>query len=242
MANKSGNAYALTVLSPIRNGNLGETAYAEIIRHRLNCLAADEASPLARVPNTYLARLFILDDVMFESNTANDAIFNFKDILSFVSDSFRRKALPYKENLQSRYLVFSSNFHGDLDTYLNDLWAKWESVDDGERHGIRYIWEHCVAFDQVTDARSFAAYIKKCQLNASLFFNGSTDDPLQEQLKALYLKQEFTNFAVDHQGESAEKLQKAFKQFIQRVQPENLAGPSWVPGQADLKSSTSAKS
>ncbi len=233
MATKSGNATALTVLSPIKNGAVGETSYADMTRERCLRLPIHEKSPLSKVPNTYLARLFILDDVFYESLPANDAVFNFSDIWSFFSDSARKKSLPRKDHLKSKYLVFSSNFYGDLDDYLTGLWDKWSYIDhEGNQRDIRYIWEHCVAFDRVTDCASFIQYIKRCQLDASLFFNGSTDDSLQEQLKALYLKQEFTKFAVAHQGKNAVEIQQAFKAFIARVQPENLSSPSWSPGQS----------
>ncbi|MCB1936557.1 MAG: hypothetical protein KDF59_11505 [Nitrosomonas sp.] len=233
MATKSGNATALTVLSPIKNGNLGETSFADITRERCLRLPIHEESPLAKVPNTYLARLFILDNVFYESLPANDSVFNFSDITSIFSDSARKKALPRKDTLKSKYLVFSSNFHGDLDTYLTGVWEKWSYIDhEGTQRDVRHIWEHCVAFDRVTDASSFIAYIKRCQLDASLFFNGSTDDSLQEQLKSLYLKQEFTKFAVEHQGKSASEIQQDFKAFIARVQPENLEGPTWQAGKS----------
>jgi hypothetical protein len=232
MATKSGNATALTVLSPIKNGVIGEMSFAAITRERCLRLPIHEKSPLARVPNTYLARLFVLDDVFYESLPGSDSVFNFSDITSFFSDDARKSALPKKDHLQSKYLVFSSNFYGDLDNYLAGMWEKWAYVDHGDQRDIRHIWEHCVAFDQVNDCNDFIRYIKKCQLDASLFFNGSTDDSLQEQLKALYLKQEFTKFVVAHQGKSAEEIQQDFKAFIDRVQPENMDGPSWRPGQS----------
>jgi len=232
MATKSGNATALTVLSPIKNGAIGEMSFADITRERCLRLPIHEKSPLARVPNTYLARLFVLDDVFYESLPGSDSVFNFSDITSFFSDAARKAALPKKDHLQSRYLVFSSNFYGDLDDYLAGMWEKWAYDAHGNQRDIRYIWEHCVAFDQVNDCNDFIGYIKKCQLDASLFFNGSTDDSLQEQLKALYLKQEFTKFVVAHQGKSAEEIQQDFKTFIDRVQPENMDGPSWLPGQS----------
>lgn len=233
MATKSGNATALTVLSPIKNGAIGETSFADITRERCMRLPIHEQSPLAKVPDTYLARLFILDDVFYESLPANDSIFNFSDITSIFSDSARKKALPRKDHLKSKYLAFSSNFHGDLDTYLTGMWEKWSYIDhQGTQRDVRHIWEHCVAFDKVTDCAGFIAYIKKCQLDASLFFNGSTDDSLQEQLKALYLKQEFTQFAMEHQGKSAVEIQQDFKAFIARVQPDNLIAPTWPPAKS----------
>lgn len=233
MATKSGNATALTVLSPIKNGAIGETSFADITRERCMRLPIHEQSPLVKVPNTYFARLFILDDVFYESLPANDAIFNFSDILSIFSDSARKKALPHKDHLKSKYLVFSSNFYGDLDAYLTGMWENWSYNDhQGVQRDVRHIWEHCVAFDRVTDCASFIAYIKRCQFEASLFFNGSTDDSLQEQLKSLYLKQEFTQFAIEHQGKSAAEIQQGFKTFIARVQPDNLTEPTWPPGKS----------
>lgn len=136
------------------------------------------------MPQTYLARFFILDDVFHESTPGCDPFCNLLDILSIFKDRFRLLALPREDHLKSRYLVFSSNFHGDLEAYLRGMWSAI-SAD------IKHIWEHCVAFDKVHDAEGFITYIKRCQLTANLFFMGSTDDPLEEQLKALYLKQQF---------------------------------------------------
>ena len=227
MGNVSNSAYALTVLSPIRKGHVGETAYSDEIRARLQNWDLDEDSPMAKVPQTYLCRYFVLDDVYSESLSAGDMYGTSYEILSIFSDRFRRKALPHEDHLKSKYLVFCCNFHGKLDTYLRDMWNA-VSAD------IKRIWEFCYAFEQVHDADSFIAYIKKCQLTAALFFVGSTDDALEEQLKSLYLKQEFSKFAAEHQGMAAPELQKVYQAFIRRVDPANLAGPTWRPGQSML--------
>jgi len=197
--NTSGAAYGLTLLCPIANGTQDDQSYAERLRDYLENLPVDGESPMAKVPNTYLARFYILNDVFFESYPAEE------------------------EHLQSKYLVFSSNFYGDLETYLREMWSAAES-------DVREIWQNCVAFDQVDGSDSFVEYIKRCQVDNNLFFNGSTDDPLAEQLKALYLKQEFTRFAHESQGLSAEELQGAFQAFIEKAQPSNLAAPTWSPG------------
>jgi hypothetical protein len=182
---------------------------------------------MAKVPQTYLCRFFVLDDVFTQSLGGGDFFGTVNDILSIVSDRARRRALPREDHLKSRYLVFSCNFHGDLDTYLRGMWSAMNNE-------IRHAWEFCYAFDEVKDADGFIAYIKKCQLTASLFFVGSTDDPLEEQLKSLYIKQEFGKFVVEHQGLPAADLQRAYREFIQRVEPRNLAAPSWEPGQYKL--------
>jgi len=206
MANKSGNAYGLTVLCPILQGlpkhapdGMNDQTYADLLRFRLQRLGVNELSPMARVPNTYLSRLWVLDDVPYQGRPA---------IL---------------EHLKSNYLVFSSNFHGELDDYLRGMWSAVEP-------DIRAILQYCVGFDRVTDATTFIDYVKRCQVETTFYFNGSSDEPLAVQLKSLYLKQELAKFAAANQGKSAADLQAAFKEFVARVQPSNLARPTWKPG------------
>ncbi len=228
MADICGKAYALTIMSPIKKGHLGETAYSDEVRSRLEDWNFMANSPMAKVPQTYLCRFFVLDDVLTESQAGTDFFGTLFDFLSIFSDRARRRALPKEDHLKSAYLVFSCNFHGDLDAYLRGMWIALGNE-------IKNIWEFCYAFDLVSDADGFVDYMKKCQLTASLFFVGSNDEPLQEQLKSLYIKQEFGKFAAEHQGLSPEALQCAYQKFIARVQPGNLAEPSWTPGQYRLR-------
>lgn len=227
MSNISGNAYALTVLSPIMNGREDEEAYCDLVRDRLENWNLLPNSPMAKVPQTYLCRYYVLDDVYAESLPGASALDTISDFLPVVPNRIRAAALPAVDHLKSKYLVFSCNLHGDLDSYLRGMWAAVGSE-------IKEVWRYCYGFDQVTDADSFVAYIKKCQLTASLFFVGSNDDPLEEQLKALYLKQEFSRFAVESQGLPVAELKSKYQQFIARVAPANLSAPSWTPGQYSL--------
>jgi hypothetical protein len=227
-SNISGSAYALTIMSPIKDGyTRDEIAYADLIRDLLQGWNAEENSPMALVPQTYLCRYFVLDDVYTESLPGNSILDNLSDILPIVPTSVRRNALPKQDHLKSRYLVFSSNFHcgpnGDLDGYLCGMW-------DAISNRIKEIWGYCYGFEQVNSAATFIAYMKKCQLPAALFFVGSNDDPLEEQLKALYLKQEFAKFAVDNQGLDVKTLRANFQAFIQHAAPTNLTAPTWSAG------------
>ncbi|MBV8664984.1 MAG: hypothetical protein JO269_00745 [Burkholderiaceae bacterium] len=224
MPNVSGNAYALSVLSPIRNDKVGTVSRADLVRDRLEQWNRLQNSPMAKVPQTYLCRFFVLDDVYTESLPSAGALDTVTDFLPVVPNTLRVGVLPAQDRLQSKYLVFSSNFHGDLDTYLLGMWNAITAE-------IKDVWQHCYGFDQVNDANTFSAYIKKCQLPVTLFFVGSNDEPLEEQLKGLYLKQEFARFAVEHQGIPSAELKKAYRAFIARVQPTNLQGPTWEPGQ-----------
>ncbi len=228
MANVSNKACALTCLSPIQKGHLAGIAYSDEVRRRLQNWGLNEQSPMAKVPQTYLCRYFVLDDVYSESLSGTDFGGTWYNILSIFSDRFRRAALPKEDHLQSKYLVWCCNIHGDPDAYLRGMWAAI-----GE--DIRQLWGFCYGFDRVRDAESFIAYIRKCQLSAALFFVGSNDEPLPKQLKGLYLKQEFSRFVSEHQGLPAEQLQQAYQAFMQRVEPANLATPTWRPGQSTLQ-------
>jgi hypothetical protein len=132
------------------------------------------------------------------------------------------------EHLASKYLVFVCELHGQLDTYLLGMWKHAEAM-------IRRVFEYCIEFDKVESAEAFVAYIKRCQVETTFYFNGSTDDSLAEQLKALYLKQEFGRFVRAHQGKSPAELQKAFLEFVQATRPTDLAGPTWKAGASSLE-------
>lgn len=227
MSNVSGKAYALTVLSPIKDGHIAETAYSDWIRNRLITWDLDEDSPMAKVPNTYLCRYFVLDDVYSQSLTGTDFYDRFYAFWSIFSNKMRLAALPHEDHLKSKYLIFSSNFHGDLETYLAGMWRTAQTE-------VKEIWQYCYAFDLVNDEHSFIAYIKKCQRSANLFFVGSNDLPLQQQLRSLYLKQEFSKFAAQAQGLPPAQLQQAYLDFSKRVDLPNPNGPAWRPGQSSL--------
>jgi hypothetical protein len=64
--NVSGQAYSLTVLTPVLQGR--ESALAR----RLNGLGAGPQSPLAGVPGTHFARWVVIDDVVYEGQGQRD--------------------------------------------------------------------------------------------------------------------------------------------------------------------------
>jgi hypothetical protein len=203
MPNVSGKAYGLTTFCPIRNGHKEGMANSNLLRKKLQQLPENEESPMAKVSNTYMARFYILDDAIFESYPAR------------------------LDKLQSKYMVFTSNFHGDLDAYLTGMWNNINPV-------IKDLWADCVGFEKVDSAQSFVEYIKKCQLTNTFYFNGSTDETLEEQLKSLFLKQEFSKFVFTHQGVPAKQLLDDFKDFIAYTRPKVLSAPTWKAGACSL--------
>jgi hypothetical protein len=94
MANQSGNVYGLTILSPILEDANAETSHNCALRMTLASLPRDEHSPFAKVSSTHLARLVVMDDVVYVGMPSCE------------------------EHLKSQYLLLETNFDGDLDTYL----------------------------------------------------------------------------------------------------------------------------
>lgn len=56
------------------------------------------------------------------------------------------------------------------------------------------------------------------------------DASLPHVLKALYLQQAFTRFAIEQQGAAPAALGAAFRQFLATHRPADLAGPTQKPG------------
>lgn len=106
MANVSGSTYGLTILSPIIEDNRLDICHSMELRWYLSQLPRDHHSPFAQLSSTYLARLVVMDDVVFVGHPACE------------------------EHLKSRYLVFECNFDGDLNTYLGRMATETKEFAD----------------------------------------------------------------------------------------------------------------
>src|SRR5580692_11480518 len=100
MANQSGSVYGLTILSPIIDDDKATPSHDLQIREYLAKLSTREDSPFALAPGTHLARLVVMDDVIYVGMPACE------------------------EHLKSKYLIFETNCDSDLETYLTGLAAK----------------------------------------------------------------------------------------------------------------------
>jgi hypothetical protein len=134
--NICGQAYALTVVTPILPGH--ETRLAAY----LDALTTGPASPLANVPGTHFARWVVIGDVVFEIPKQT------------------------RDHLKVPRLLFTSNFDGELKPYLEGLrtglgaaadaiWghcAGYPGSDDGSAFA-RYMRGH-----QIESSLFFSAY------------------------------------------------------------------------------------
>lgn len=98
--NTCGQAYALTVMTPIREGR--ESALA----HYLSTLEPGSASPLANVTGTHFARWVVIGDVVYEGGDQRP------------------------EHLKVGRLLFTSNFDGLPEPYLEKLRTGLGAVAD----------------------------------------------------------------------------------------------------------------
>jgi len=99
MPNQNGTVYGLTILSPIIDDDRATPSHDLKIREYLATLPTGEESPFAIAPGTHLARLVVMDDVIYVG------------------------APSCEEHLRSKYLVFESNCDGDMESYLRGLAA-----------------------------------------------------------------------------------------------------------------------
>lgn len=115
MSNLSGNVYGLTILSPIIDDPKATPSHDLQIRKYLAELSTGEDSPFAQAPGTHLARLVVMDDVIYVGAPVRE------------------------EHLKSKYLVLEANIDGDLDKYLDGLAANApHQVDAIWEHCVGY--------------------------------------------------------------------------------------------------------
>jgi len=184
MANKRGSMYGLTILSPIRGSSHPEIPHNLAIRTYLAQLPRSRDSPLAKLSSTHMARLAVLDDVVYVGMPA------------------------LEEHLKSEYLVFESNFDGDLETYLTRMAVEIPDF-------VESVWSHCVGYPGVTDPSAFTSYIKKCQVETTFYFGGAVNiKTVQEILQALQTQRSVAGFILENQGKRGTELQKAFTDFL----------------------------
>lgn len=195
MANQSGDVYGLTILSPIRNDSDSADSGAEALRIYLAQLPRDENSPFAKVSSTHMCRLVVMDDVVFLGHPS------------------------HVEHLKSRYLVFESNFDGDLEPYLARMAREIP-------HQVEAVWGHCAGFPGVRDVEKFIRYMKDCQLTTTFYFADVNDKTVEQTLRALQIQSGLAAFIERNQGLPADDLKAAFAEFWRLAE----AAPTPAPG------------
>ena len=203
MANQSGSIYGLTILSPIKDDPDAEISHSLAIRMYLQTLPVDGRGPFGRVSSTHMARFVVLDDVVYFGMPSCE------------------------EHLKSKYLIFESNFDGELETYLTRLAAE-------ARDEVHNIWQHCIGYPGVQKVDAFIAYMKRCQIETTFYFADVNDKTVQQTLNALQTQSAVASFIEKNQGKPPEELQPEFVEFMRRLN----SAPRPKPGSAKGKELT----
>jgi hypothetical protein len=193
--NQSGSIYGLTILSPIQHDPHAQISHSLAIRIFLQNLPVDGRGPFGKVSSTHMARLVVLDDIVYFGMPSCE------------------------EHLKSKYLIFESNFDGDLDTYLRRLAKEARDEVDG-------IWQHCLGYPGVDDVAAFIAYMKRCQVDTTFYFAAVNDKTVEQTLTALQTQSAVASFIEKHQGQPPNQLQQAFTEFMEHLHQ----APSPKPG------------
>lgn len=155
-----------------------EPGREEELRAYLEALPHDP-SPLAAVRRTHFARWVILEDFCQEEEQ------------------------PHEDHLAQPQLIFTSNFDGPLETYLDELIAKL-----GERAGE--IWGRCGGCPEGASAAELKAYLLAHRIDTGFFFAAYGGATVERVRAALDRRERLISFAVESQEMEPAELQSAF--------------------------------
>lgn len=179
----------LTTLAPIRDSakdHLEHTSYTQNVRIALAGLPTAMQSPatsktginspFARNRRNHLARMFVLNDVVFNGRTGTTPI------VSFLTRENPVTPKPV-DRLNTSYLVFCAEIDAIASdgeplpsalgpdqqrrvraAYARDLWTTMEQE-------LREVYDNCVGFEDVETADDFATYLDKCHVETTMPFH-----------------------------------------------------------------------
>lgn len=168
-------AYFLMVLTPIRPGE------EDALRAYLEGLRGDDgsaSSPLARVARTHVARWLILDDMPHDPAAPHD-------------------------HLDLPYLLFTSAFDGDRDSYLDELVGALA----GEAPEI---WGRCVGCPTPASGEGLKRYLIHNQLDSGFFFAAYGESTVQDVQRALDKRTRLAAFVLRTQGMAPGEVRERF--------------------------------
>ena len=138
-------------------------------------------SPLARLAGTHFARWVIIPD--------------------WVNDPSQSR----EDRLHSQYLIFTSNFDGPLDPYLDELCVKLAPE-------AREIWGRCVGCPPEATGPQLKAYLLHNKIDTGFFVAAYPHATVAQVKAALDARSRLIEFAVRAQGLGPDALWRAFKE------------------------------
>lgn len=173
-SNVAGQAFALTVLTPIAPGS------EDALRTYLEKLH-DAGSPLAKLPRTHFGRWVIVPDIVNDPKQ------------------------PREDHLSCQYLLFTSNFDGPLDSYLDELCSRLAPE-------AREIWGRCVGCPATAAGPELKAYLLHNQIDTGYFVAAYPDATVSAVKRSLRTRERLIEFAVRAQAMEPSELQRSFRE------------------------------
>lgn len=187
MPSLDGGHYFLTMLAPVRTGNMVDPVTGAVRSHRhllrqalallpAGCQTAASQpdappSPFARNTLNHLARFVVIDGPAYNGRESGDTLVG----LARSTDPLVAQPVDV---LTTPFLLFAAdvdaqNLDGPtaLRRYTDTLWATMRPELDAT-------FGHCLGFDSVTDAAGFNAYVVRCQIETTMPFNDYWADGL----------------------------------------------------------------
>ena len=144
----------------------------------------DTGSPLARLERTHFGRWVIVPD--------------------FVSE----REQPKEDHLGCQFLVFTSNFDGSLDSYLDEL------CHELAREAAE-IWGRCIGCPEPAAGAALKAYLLHNQIDTGFFVAAYPHASVKEVRDSLRTRDQVIGFAVRAQGMEPAQLRRAFiEEFV----------------------------
>lgn len=145
MSTNHGQATALTVITPIKEG------HREKLLAVLEAIRTNPNSPVKNIHTIHYARWVVID--------------------------------------KGTRLLFTSNFDGPLDAYLDEFIEK-------AAPGLDAIWSNCEGYPAggAIRADDFKAYVRKYEVDAAFFYASYPDVTVKQVQKALRIQAKFDEF------------------------------------------------
>jgi hypothetical protein len=130
-----------------------------------------------------------------------------------------------KQKLRNDYLLFSSNFNGTWDQYL-------DSFSDGIPTGVDAFWVSSTKFPHSIPSTPFKDYIRGNQLDTDFYYNATPGAAVRDIKAALRVRRAILALAQQLDSLTPEEFQKAYVAALCSVQ-NGLGYQGYAPVASD---------
>ncbi len=118
-----------------------------------------------------------------------------------------------KQTLQYDYMLFCSNFNGTWDQYI-------DAFSDGIPDGLDLFWYASLKYPHSIPISAFKSYITYNQVDTDYYYNAYPRATTNDAKAALRVQAALEEFAKNSQSLPPEEFEKAYRNFLVRIQPD----------------------